>query len=283
MKDQKNQIIKAQHFHDLHHMDKMLILPNIWDALGASLLEDLGYPAIATASAAIAYTNGYRDGENISFSAVLQVLKKIVRQVNIPVSADIESGYARTDIELKRNIEKIIDTGIVGINFEDSDKKSNALYPIDIQCHRIAIIRKTAGEAGIPLFINARTDVYIQENEPVTQEAKFEETVKRAKAYLNAGADCIFPIVMKEKTDIQNLFSALKCPMNILTVPGIPDFKTLSEIGVARVSLGPSFLKLAIRTMKEMAGRLSNYEGLDVITGNEITNDYLKYLISNKK
>ena len=115
---------KAKQFHNLHHAGKLLIFPNVWDCLGAILLESLSYPAIATASASVAFANGLDDGENISFDALLTILKKIVTSVNIPVSADIESGYAENEIQLGENIKRLIETGIVGINIEDTDKKN---------------------------------------------------------------------------------------------------------------------------------------------------------------
>ena len=147
---------KAEKFHELHHSGKMLILPNIWDALGALLLESLGYPAIATASASIAFSNGYNDGENIPFNDLLTLLKKITTSVDLPVSADIEKGYADNDIQLEENIKLLIDAGIVGINIEDTNNKTNSLQAIEYQCNKIRLIKDVAGKMGIPLFINAR-------------------------------------------------------------------------------------------------------------------------------
>ncbi len=275
----QSQKVKAEVFHGLHHNGKMLVLPNIWDPLGAALLEKLSYPAIATASASVAFVNGYDDGENITFTDLLILLKKITRSVTIPVTADIESGFAITNADLQKNIELLIETGIVGINIEDTDKKTNKLFPIEIQCERIHLIKKVAAETGISLFINARTDVYIKAKDFVNEEEKFSETVKRGKAYMNAGGDCFFPVLMTQQTSIQNLITELNCPINIIAFAGIPDLKTLNEMGVARVSLGPGFLKIAIRTMKEIAEKLKNYEGIEAITGNEITTDYLKSLV----
>lgn len=154
-----NQKKKAEVFRELHHGGKMLVLPNIWDPLGALLMENLEYPAIATASASIAYSNGYNDGENIPFADLLTLLKRITGSVDIPVTADIESGYAENDSQLRENIKSLIDTGIVGINIEDTGRENNNLYPLEIQCDRIKLIREVSGEMGIPLFINARTDV----------------------------------------------------------------------------------------------------------------------------
>jgi len=271
---------KAEKFHELHHSGKMLILPNIWDALGALLLESLGYPAIATASASIAFSNGYNDGEIIPFNDLLMLLRRITTSVDLPVTADIERGYADTDIQLEENIKLLVDAGIVGINIEDTDSKTNTLQSIEYQCNKIRLIKDVAGKMGIPLFINARTDVYLREKIFTTPVAQFEEVIKRGLAYKDAGADCFYPIALQQEADIKELIVRLKLPINIITIPGIPGLKTLSDLGVARVSLGPSFLKIAIRAMKDLAIQLKESEGLSSITGNEITSAYLKDLVN---
>lgn len=258
------------------------MLPNIWEPLGALLLEDLGYPAIATASASLAYTNGYADGENISFEDVLPQLARIAQSVSVPVSADIEKGYADNLAQLEENISNLIDAGIVGINIEDTDKKTNLLLPTAVQCEKIRLIKQVSEKKGIPLFINARTDVYICDN-PFTTGEKLQETLARGKAYKEAGAHCFYPIVMKDFHHIKTAVEQLRMPVNILTLPGIPELKTLKQIGVTRVSLGPSFLKIALQAMKKLAEQLKNDEGLDEITGNEVTSDYLKALIGKSQ
>ena len=282
MTNKDTQIEKADQFRKLHHSGKMLVLPNIWDALGAILLESLGYRAVATASAAVAWANGYNDGENIPFDDLLATLKKITSLVNIPVTADIESGYADNDIQLRENIKRLIEAGIVGINIEDTDKKSRNIHTIEAQCNKIRLIKKVADEVGIPVFINARTDGFLHGELFATPVAQFEEIVKRGLAYKEAGADCFFPIALKQKEDIEQLVTLLKMPINIITIPGVPDLKILSKAGVARVSLGPSFLKIAVKAMKNIAVQLQDYDGLSAITGNEITSDYLKELINKK-
>ena len=271
---------KAERFRELHYSGKMLVLPNIWDPLGALLLENLGYPAIATASAAIAYSNGYNDREKIPFNDLLTLLKKITTSVNLPVTADIESGYAENDNQLQENINLLLNAGIVGINIEDTDHKTGSFQSVESQCNKISLIRKTSDEMGIPLFINARTDVYLHEKNFATAEAKFDEIIERGLAYKEAGADGFFPITLKQEEDIKQLIARVKLPLNIITMPGIPDLKTLSELGVARVSLGPSLLKIAIKAMKALATQLKDFEGLSSITGNEITSDYLKSLVN---
>ncbi len=271
---------KAERFRELHHADKLLVLPNIWDTLGALLLESLRYPAIATASAAIAYANGYNDGEIIPFNELLLLLKKITSSVELPVTADIESGYADNDFQLQQNIKSLIDVGIVGINIEDTDNKTNKLLPLEMQCNKIRLIRKAANEMYIPLFINARTDVLLHEKQFATAETKFSEIIKRGMAYKEAGADGFFPILLKDKNEITEIISRVKLPLNVLTIHGIPDLKTLNELGVARISLGPSLLKIAIKAMKALALQLKDYSGLSSIKENEITTDYLKKIVN---
>ena len=277
-----SQQAKAQQFHKLHYGAKMLVLPNVWDPLGALLLQSLDYPAVATASASIAFANGYKDGEQIPFNDVLELFSKIVKNVNIPVTADIESGYASTEILLQENIKQLIATGIVGINIEDTDKETNTLFSIEKQCDRISLIKEISAEMGISLFINARTDVYIDKNEFNAPESKLEETLKRGLAYKKAGADCIFPLAIRQEREIKILVEQLQMPINVLTIHGIPELKILQEIGVARVSLGPSLLKLAVRAMKDIALKLNTLDGLPTITENEITSDYLNDLVHNK-
>lgn len=271
---------KTLQLHQLHHADDMLILPNVWDVLGAKLLENIGYPAIATASASIAYTNGHLDGEKIPFNDLRSILSQISNNVNIPVTADIESGYSADDTLFQENIKLLIKTGIAGINIEDTDHKTKTILSAERQCERIKLIRAASDELDIPLFINARTDVLLYDKDFPTADSKHEELLNRGLAYQQAGADCFFPIALKEKETIQRLVSQLKMPINILTLPGIPDLKILKEIGVARVSLGPSFLKTAIKAMRSLAIELKNSEGLSLITENEISSDYLKSLVT---
>jgi 2-methylisocitrate lyase-like PEP mutase family enzyme len=271
---------KYDRLYALHHAERLLVLPNIWDSLGALLLHDLGYPAIATASAAIAFTNGYNDGEKIPFTEVLNILKRIAAAVNVPVTADIESGFAESEKKLSENIQQLLAAGISGINFEDTDKNSNTLYPIEMQTRRIEVIKKVSDDMGVPLFINARTDVYLRGQGFDSPEAKLEETIKRGLAYKAAGADCFFPLAIKDRDDIAAVVRELQMPVNVLLIRGVPALATLQQLGIKRVSLGPGFLKIAIRAMKDLALKLQQYDGFGDVTGNDITSDYLIDLVS---
>lgn len=272
---------KEKLFNQLHHSGDLLVLPNIWNPLGALLLQDLGYKAVATASASIALANGYQDGEKIPFNDLLLILEKIVKSVTISVTADVESGYTKNNTELSENIKKLIDTGIAGINFEDSKHDEQKLFTKEEQSEKINLIRETASQMGSVLFINARTDVFIKEKN-LSNEEKMAEAIDRGRAYKAAGADCFYPIFLKEKESIVTIMKEVSLPVNILMVPGIPDFSTLKEIGLARISLGPGFLKNAIQSMKNIAQKLLNREGMEEIINNPITTDYLNKLISKK-
>lgn len=269
---------KGRVLYDLHHNGKLLILPNIWESLGAAMLEDIGYPAIATASGATAFSNGYHDGEKLPFTDLLNILQRIVRSVNVPVTADVENGYAANNITLAENIRKLVGIGIAGINFEDSHHYEQKLIPIDEQCEKIFLVKKISAEMGMPLFLNARTDIYTKSKD-LSDEEKLSQALLRGKAYKEAGADGLYPIFLKDKDAISTLIKEVDLPVNILLLPGIPDFNGLKEIGVARLSLGPGVLKIAVNAMKQVAQKLLNFEGMDEVTQNQISMDYLKSLI----
>jgi 2-methylisocitrate lyase-like PEP mutase family enzyme len=273
-----DQAQKAELFRQLHHTAGPLLLPNIWDPLGAALLQDLGFPAVATSSGAVALTQGRRDGEQLPFAELLAQLRKITAAVSVPVSADIEKGYASTDEELAEHIEALIGTGIAGVNIEDSEKGSNALLPMEDQARRITVVRQVAERMQVPLFINARVDCYVHADN-LSHAEKVQETQRRAKAYLQAGADGIFPILLKDPQHIQALVEELDAPLNIMAYPGIPELKVLHGLGVRRISLGSSFLKVAVRAMQDFARKLQRLEGTGEITANPVTSDYLNALI----
>ena len=279
MKEDISQEKKSKIIFDLHHAERPLMLPNIWDPLGALLLEDLGFPVVATSSSAVALTNGLQDGENMSFRSLLPQLEKIVELVSVPVTADVEKGYATDDVELEQNIIALIEAGIVGINFEDGDKMIKELVPVEIQCQRIKLIKKAAEQKGIPLFLNARTDTYIHSHLFSSAEEQLQETIKRGKAYCEAGAHCFFPILMKEEMQIKTVVEQVPLPVNIMAIPAIPSFHTLIEAGVKRISLGSSFLKTAMEAMREQALSLKEFKGQERIEQNKIATGYLESLI----
>ncbi|MBS1949329.1 MAG: isocitrate lyase/phosphoenolpyruvate mutase family protein [Bacteroidetes bacterium] len=270
---------KEELFHRLHHNGRILLLPNIWDPLGAALLERLGYAAVATSSSAMSLSNGYRDGEKLPFDELLKILKRIAATVKIPVSADVETAYAASNTALKENIKKLIDTGIAGINFEDSRHDASGMLSIEEQSEKIAVVKKTSNDAGSCLFLNARVDVYIKRND-LSDSQKLAETLKRGQAYKAAGADGLYPIFVKDKKHIETIVKETGLPVNITLTSGIPDFETLESIGLARLSYASGFFKTSVFAMKNIAEKLLRGEGMDEATANIVPSDYLNGLIS---
>lgn len=276
------QIQKAEAFLKLHHDSKILVLPNIWDPLGARLLEKLGYPAVATASAAVAFSLGYDDGQKISFDTMLETVARIAASVKVPMTADIEGGYATEPEAVAENIRKILHAGAVGINFEDSTSEGGPLHPIDFQCARIQAIRNIAQKEGIPLVINARTDVFIRRGSD-TAEEKLEETITRAKAYLDAGADSIYPIILNDADMLRKLYEKIKAPINVYAMASTPPMRELEKMGISRLSLGPGLIKASLTTMKRIAMELQNYGSYDLFTKNMIPSEEVKEYVRKDK
>ncbi|MDP4214497.1 MAG: isocitrate lyase/phosphoenolpyruvate mutase family protein [Bacteroidota bacterium] len=250
------QAARAESFRQQHLSGKLLILPNIWDALGARLIRRLGYPSVATASVATAIANGYLDGEHIPFARLLEIVHTIHAAVDLPLTVDIERGFADTIPKLKENICQLIEQGAVGINIEDSKPDHKSLYAIDEQCRKIEAVREAAVQCGVPLVINARTDVFVT----VANDQRLEQGIERGKAYQSAGADCIYPVLINSYEDIARFVNELAMPVNVLLMKSIPDLKRLEEMGVARVSLGPNLLNHVLNTMKQIAEGLKQYD-----------------------
>jgi 2-methylisocitrate lyase-like PEP mutase family enzyme len=188
-----------------------LILPNVWSPIGARVLEHQGYLAVATASASIAESLGYEDGERIRLETMLEVLFRISRSVNVSVTADIEAGYAETVEALKENILRVMETGVVGINLEDSIVEGGPLRSIDEQCERISAAREIAFLYDLHLVINARVDSFLSDSFN-SREERIEKAVRRAKSYIESGADCIYPIGPGDREALSQLRERITAP-----------------------------------------------------------------------
>lgn len=248
----QTQAARAELFRAQHHSEKLLMLPNIWDSLGARLLSKLGFPSIATASVATALSNGYPDGEKIPFPELLQVVNKITSAVDLPVTVDIERGFADSIPQLKDNIRLLIENGAVGINIEDSHPDHKSLYKIEEQCHKIEAIRETGIQCGVPIVINARTDIFLLNIE----KNPLSGAIERGRAFMSAGADCLYPITMNNYDDITRYLEAAFMPINVLLQKPVSDLNRLEKMGVARISLGPNFLNHALSAMKQIGDGL---------------------------
>jgi 2-methylisocitrate lyase-like PEP mutase family enzyme len=206
---------KAERLRKLHHGRRILALPNAWDAVSARILEEVGHPAIATSSAAVAFSLGYPDGQRISRGEMLDAVARITRAVRVPVTADLESGYGKTPQEIADFTKAVVASGAVGLNFEDVTGDDESTHvELGLQVKNIRAIRETAAAMGVPIVINARTDIYLM---PIGPGAtRFERTVERLRAYREAGADCLFVPGLCDREIIAKLVKALDAPLNIL-------------------------------------------------------------------
>jgi 2-methylisocitrate lyase-like PEP mutase family enzyme len=225
-------------FRALHAGPELLILPNAWDAGSARVIESAGAKAIATSSAAVAWAHGYPDGEFLPFDILISTLREIVQAVHVPVSADIEAGYADKPGDMDDRISRVIGAGGVGINIEDG------VGTPDLLCAKIERAKAAAARAGVDLWVNARTDVLLRGL--AKGEAAFGETLHRASRYRAAGADSIFvPALIDERT-IARLVPELGLPLNLLAWSGLPDAQHLKRLGVRRLSAGAGVGKIAL-------------------------------------
>lgn len=248
---------KADLFRALHRPGQPLVLVNAWDAVSARIIEDVGFPAIATTSAGIAWLEGYADGEHIPRERMLAGVARVTKAVAVPVSADCEAGYGQFAQDAVSTAQGVVAAGAVGLNFEDWDAKRDALTALEAQVSRIAAIRKAGEGAGVPLVINARTDVFLKRAGD-SDAWRMEEAVRRANAYLDAGAACAFlPGVSDERT-IGALTAAIHGPVNFLAGPATPTVARLSQLGVARISLGAAPMAFMLTHFREMAAGIKD-------------------------
>ena len=279
--DVADQAQKAERLRALHHGDRILVLPNIWDPGGARMLEQLGYPAVATASAAVAWSLGYNDGQQITLDAMLDVVGRVAKAVNVPVTADMEWGYGEQPEDVAENMRRVVQAGVVGINLEDSIREGEILFPIDFQCARIRAVRAMAEQEGVPLVINARTDVFCP-RVPGTLAEKVDEGIRRAQAYLEAGGDCFYPILLGDLDALKKIYEAIRAPINVFAPTSKATLEELEEAGIARVSLGPGLIWATLTAMRNIAVGLQNYSSFDAFTRDMMPFDEISAYLSKE-
>ena len=216
----------AKTFHDLHR--DFLVLPNAWDAASAKIVELAGAKAVATSSAAVAWAHGYADGHGLPFAKLVTTVEEIARVVSLPITVDSERGYADDAASVAKNMAALIQAGGVGINLEDG------VEPHEAHLKKIEAVRAAAEREGVPLYINARTDVYLKKLVPPDQA--LTETLRRARAIKNAGASGLFVPGLIEANAIREIASSIDMPLNIMAMPGVPKTAELKALGVKRVS-----------------------------------------------
>lgn len=212
-------------FFQLHRQEKPLVIANAWNVKSAQIIENCGYEAIATSSAAIADSLGYADGEKIPFTELLYVVQRMVSATRIPLSVDLERGYTDNLTELNDHVQKLIDIGVAGINLEDAEGE-------EIYLKKLCSIKGYLRQSKQQLFINARTDGFLQKS-----EAPLETTLKRAKLYGDAGADGLFVTGLQDMAVLRKITSSVTLPVNVVGVPKFSSVSALSECGVKRISM----------------------------------------------
>ncbi|MGH1415873.1 MAG: isocitrate lyase/PEP mutase family protein [Pelagimonas sp.] len=248
-------IEKFNRFKGLHKSGTPLVLYNIWDAGSAKAVEAAGAKAIATGSWSVAGAQGYSDGQAMPLDRVLDIVLRIAETTTLPVSIDFEGGYAESDADLSTNIAKLLETGVIGLNFEDQVLGGQGLHPSKVQARRIAVIRDTAQKIGAPVFINARTDVFLK-SKPDMHATHLDEAKKRAAQYSKAGADGFFVPGLADPDLIRDICESVDLPINIMTSTTTPEIAALADLGVARVSYGPGPFRDTYAAVTEAAKRV---------------------------
>jgi len=262
----------ADSFRKLHNNEDMLILPNCWNGGSAKVFEKIGFAALGTTSAGIAYSKGLPDGENITIDDLERVTKEIVKVINIPLSVDIERGYSESVKELKENVKKIIEAGAVGINIEDGHY-TNSPYvdSLEKQLVKIRAIVELREEIDIPFFINARSCVYWLKIG--SEKERFEMAVERGNAYADEGADCIFLPGAIDESTVKKLAEEIKAPINIIANPEFCDIDKLNEMGVKRLSIGSGAVRSVINNLINIGEDLKNKKNIEKMLNNDFTYD----------
>jgi 2-methylisocitrate lyase-like PEP mutase family enzyme len=250
--DQKS---KAEALRRMHTHGHVLVLPNVWDLASARIIEDAGFPAIATTSAGIAFAHGYPDGEKIPPEQMFQAITRIAGAVNVPVTADVEAGYGSKPEAAAQTARCVIEAGAVGMNFEDAKgDPDHPLFDLSLQLARIHAVRERCEHLDVPLVLNARTDVYLlQVGDPAK---RYDEALRRLSAYRDAGADCVFLPGVRDVETIARIVLDLRCPVNILAGPGSPSIPELAALGVRRVSLGSGPMRASMGVLRRLSREL---------------------------
>jgi 2-methylisocitrate lyase-like PEP mutase family enzyme len=256
--DRSTQRALAKGLLALHHARRPLVLVNVWDVASALVVQRAGLPAIATSSSAVSSALGYPDGEHIPAGEMLAAVARIASRVVLPVTADLEAAYADDPEGVAEVARRLLETGAVGLNLEDGiDPTTGLLRSVDRAAERVRAVREVAREHDVPLVINARTDVFLEAGG--TSEEVLAESITRLIAYRDAGADCLFPIGIREPGDISRLTSRLRHPVNVLAGPGAPSVSELGELGVARISLGGGPQRAALAALAAIAEEVRDH------------------------
>lgn len=230
---------KEQLFRTMHVPGNPVVLCNVWNEGSAKTVERSGAKAIGTSSWSVAAALGYEDGQNLPFEELLRVVKGIAGSTNLPLTVDFEAGYASDLAQVSDHLIQLMNAGVIGVNFEDQNLSGAGLYSLEEQTARIRTLRATAQDYVRPLFINARTDIFLQETEASAHSNLVNQAIERANAYKSAGAECFFVPGLSDKELIREICEKVELPVNIMLLDHTADLRSYAELGVARISFGP--------------------------------------------
>jgi len=260
--DKERQKEMAISFLARHRGPHVLLLPNAWDAWSARLFVGAGFDALATTSGGVAWALGYPDGERAPWTEVVAATARIVRAAQVPVTADIEGGYGATPSEVGAHVAEIIRAGVIGVNLEDG--LHGPLRSIEDAAARLRAAREAAREEGVPIVLNARCDIFhLQHGEEST---RFAATVERCKAYLAAGADCVYPFGLRDPATIAEFVKAVGAPVNITGRVGMPDAAAFERMGVARITIASAPTLVAMSAIQKLAADLRVTGSFEALT-----------------
>jgi 2-methylisocitrate lyase-like PEP mutase family enzyme len=268
---------KAERLRALHHGGSILVLPNVWDGVSARLFEAEGFSAVGTTSAGVAATLGYPDGGVVPPREMIEAVARIARAVDVPVTADIEHAYGTTPDAVADVVLRVIAAGAVGVNVEDCVPGASDLVPLSIQTDKIAAIVKAATTSGVPVVINARTDGFLRGMG--AGESRLTTTIERGRAFLNAGADCVFVPGVTDRDTIAALVQGIGGPINVLAVAGSLPVSELQRLGVARVSLGSGPMRATLAVVRDIAHQLKTAGTYGAFTDRAISYDDVNELM----
>jgi 2-methylisocitrate lyase-like PEP mutase family enzyme len=237
---------RASLFQELHHADQLLILPNCWDALSAVVLKEARAKAIATTSAGLAWAHGYPDGEKLPIDSLMYAIREITRVIDLPVTVDLESGFTDNLVQLAEIIEGVIDAGAVGINLEDGNKSPELLV------RKIGVVKEVSDRKGIPLFLNARTDVALRSLVPEAE--LMNEIIRRGALYREADGFFVPGLVQLDK--IRTIAESVERPLNVLATRGVAAISEIEKTGAKRLSVGARFSEAVFGRLKDLATKL---------------------------
>lgn len=276
MKSQKE---KAIEFRKMHSSGRILVLPNAWDVPSARIYEECGFQAVATSSGGVSVSLGYPDGQKIPLDEMLSAVSRIARAISVPLSADMEAGFAKTEQEIEVMTGGLIATGAIGLNIEDETRVKEApLIDLETQLGKIKAIKRTAESLDVPLVINARTDAYrfAQGDE----KSKIEEVIRRGNAYKDAGADCVFAFGVLDPKAISEIVKRVNAPVNIRAGRGSPSIQELQDLGVARASIATGPICSTLGLLKRIAIELRDKGTYESLVNGAISYEELNKLTS---